>query len=529
VLEGKLETAVALHGQGQLARAQAIYEEILRAQPRHADALHLLGVVVAAAGNPRRAVELIDGAIELVPGYAPMHNNRGVALQELRQWEAALASYDRAAALDPTYADPHYHRGNVLCEQRRWEPALTSFARALALNPYHAEAHSNRAFALKELARLDEALASCDRAVAIKPGFAGGHANRGGVLMAMLRPEAALASYDKAISIDPGCAAAYVNRAMARLLVGDFAGGWADYEWRWRDSSGWIIREKRHYPQPLWLGRESLAGRTLLLYSEQGYGDTIQFCRYAQPVAELGARVILEAPGALVTLLRSLGGVTQIVAQGETLPAFDYYCPLLSLPLALKTSLATVPAGVPYLRSPAERRRDWQERLGERRGPRVGLVWSGGFRANLPQLWSGNDRRNVPLAALAALQLPDIEYYSLQKDRQSELAGLAAGNWRGPPIVDLTGDISDFADTAAFIEQLDLVISVDTATAHLAGALGKPVWILNRFDTCWRWLLHRSDSPWYPTARLYRQESPGDWSGVLRRVHRDLAALFAIP
>jgi tetratricopeptide (TPR) repeat protein len=530
VLDGKLQAAVALHGQGQLDRARAIYEEILRAQPRHADALHLLGVIVAATGNPRRAVELIDSAIALVPGYAPMHNNRGVALQELRLWQAALGSYERAAALDPAYADPHFHSGNLLCEQRQWERALASFDRALALNSNHAETYSNRAFALKELARLDEALASCDHAVAINPAFAGGHANRGGVLMAMLRPESALASYDKAIAIDPEYAAAYVNRAMARLLVGDFAGGWADYEWRWRDSGGWIIREKRHYPQPLWSGREPLAGRTLLLHSEQGYGDTLQFCRYAKLLGELGARVILEVPDGLTTLLRSLDGATQIVAQGEALPPFDYYCPLLSLPFALNTSLATVPAVVPYLNPPEEHRHRWRERLRGRRAPRVGLAWSGGFRANIPQLWSGNDRRNIPLAALAALNLPGIEYYSLQKDwhAQSELAEVRGTNWQGSPILDLTGEISDFADTAAFIEQLDLVISVDTAVAHVAGALGKPVWILNRFDTCWRWLLHRSDSPWYPTARLYRQEAPGDWTGVLQRVRRDLADLFAI-
>lgn len=530
MLEGKLQAAVALHGQGQLARAQAIYEEILSAQPRHADALHLLGVIAAATGNPRRAVALIDSAIALVPTYAPMHNNRGVALQELQQWQAALASYERAAALDPAYADPHYHRGTVLCEQRQWEAALASFDRALALNPHHAEAYSNRAFALKELARLDEALASCDRAVAIKPEFAGGHANRGGVLMAMLRPETALASYDKVIAIEPGNAAAYVNRAMARLLVGDFAGGWADYEWRWRDGSGWIIREKRDFPQPLWSGREPLAGRTLLLHSEQGYGDTLQFCRYAKLLDDRGASVILEVPGALTPLLQSLVGATQIVTQGEALPTFDYYCPLLSLPLALSTSLATIPAGVPYLSPPEVYRRRWQERLPGRRAPRVGLAWSGGFRANLPQLWSGNQRRNVPLEALAALNLSGIEYYSLQTDghSRSELAGLLEAHWQGPPIQDLTREINDFADTAALIEQLDLVISVDTAVAHLAGALGKPVWILNRFDTCWRWLLDRNDSPWYPTARLYRQASPDDWSGVLQRVRQDLTASFAI-
>ena len=592
MLETKLQQAVTLHTQGQLSRAQSIYEEILRAQPRHFDALHLMGVIAAMSGNPRKAAELIGRALEVVPESAIAHNNRGAALHELGQWEAALASYERAAALkrdyaeplynrgnlfkdlkrwqaavtsyeqaialrqdyaeawcnrgiclaemaqwqaalasydraitiNPGYAEAHYNRATVLCGLRDWEAALNAYDRALVLKRDYAEAHSNRAFALKELGRLDEALASCDRAAALKPGFAAAYSNRGGVLVASNRIAEALASYDKAISLEPHGAAAYVNRGMARLLLGDYPNGWADYEWRWKDTAGWIIKEKRDFPQPLWLGETSLAGRSILLQSEQGYGDTIQFCRYAKEVAALGARVILEVPQALAGVLRSLAGVAQLVVQGESLPPFDCYCPLLSLPLAMRTTLAAVPAPVPYLRASDEQRRRWRGRLGERRGPRVGLVWSGGFRPGLPALWSGNDRRNIPLTALSALKDSGADFYSLQKGQpaESELAALLARNWDGPPIRDYTRELDDFDATAALIEQLDLVISVDTATAHLAGALGKPVWILNRFDTCWRWLLERSDSPWYPTATLYRQERAGDWAGVIRRVHGDL-------
>jgi hypothetical protein len=253
-------------------------------------------------------------------------------------------------------------------------------------------------------------------------------------------------------------------------------------------------------------------------------GDTIQFCRYAKHVADLGARVVLEVPRALANLLKNLDGVMQLAVRGEPLPPFDYYCPLMSLPLALKTTLTNIPAQIPYLRSSTERVQYWNGALGQRTMPRVGLVWSGGFRPNQPELWAVNDRRNIPLAKLAALKHPAIEFYSLQKGQpaESELAKLIANNWDGPDLRDYTSELHDFEETAALIEQLDLVISVDTATAHLAGALGKPVWILNRFDTCWRWLLDRTDSPWYPSAHLYRQERPGDWEGVVQKVRSDL-------
>jgi hypothetical protein len=237
--------------------------------------------------------------------------------------------------------------------------------------------------------------------------------------------------------------------------------------------------------------------------------------------------VILEAPRSLANLLASLPGVAQLVVQGEPLPAFDWYCPMLSLPLAFGTTPATIPAQVPYLRSSPARLGYWRDKLGERTRPRVGLVWSGGFRPDQPELWAVNNRRNIPLADMAVLIHPGLEFYSLQKGEpaESELARLKATGWSGPDLLDLSNELHDFAETAALIEQLDLVLAVDTATAHLAGALGKPVWILNRFDTCWRWFLDRTDTPWYPTARIYRQERAHDWGGVVNRVRADLARL----
>jgi hypothetical protein len=241
-------------------------------------------------------------------------------------------------------------------------------------------------------------------------------------------------------------------------------------------------------------------------------------------VAAMGARVILEVQRPLKSLLATIDGAAQVIGSGDSLPAFDFYSSLMSLPAALRTTLATVPAHVPYLKSNAEKRLIWKEKLGETAKRRVGLVWSGGFRPDQPELWSVNRRRNIPLAKLAPLKHPGIEFYSLQKGQpaESELSDLVAGMWDGPHLVDFTHLLHDFSDSAALMDQMDLVISVDTSMAHLAGALGKPVWLLNRFDSCWRWLLDRTDSPWYPTLRLYRQEILGDWDGVVDKVRRDL-------
>jgi tetratricopeptide (TPR) repeat protein len=558
-IAAKLQEAVTCHNQGQLQRAQRIYEEILRVEPRHFDALHLLGVIAAASADPSKALDLIDRAIQLNPGNPMAHNNRGAALLDLGLWEAALLSFDRAIGLKEDYAQAHYNRGNalkelkrweaalagfdtaialrpndaqahynraiVLCAQRQWEAALTGFDRAIALEPDFAEAHSNRGFVLHELRRLDESLASCNRAIALKPDYVEGYCNRGSVLLAERRVAEALSSYDRALEIDPDYAPGHVNRALALLLAGDYERGWTENEWRWKDRSSWVIREKRNFQQPQWLGGISPAGKTILLQSEQGYGDTIQFCRYAALVANLGARVILEVPRALAPLLGSLNGMARVVVQGEPLPHFDMFCPLLSLPLALRTTLSSIPAQVPYLAVAEDRRRIWQDKLGERLRPRIGLAWSGGFRPARPELWSVNERRNIPLAKFAALRSLGADFYSVQKGEpaESELAELMANGWDGPDIANFAGEVGDFADSAALIQQLDLVISVDTAAAHLAGSLAKPVWILNRFDACWRWLLNRDDSPWYPTARLYRQNDPGDWDSVMRTVASDLA------
>jgi tetratricopeptide (TPR) repeat protein len=501
--------------------ALASYDRAIALKPDHADAHNNRGNALVVLKHPEDALASYEKAIALKPNYAEAYNNRGIALGSLKRPEQALASYDRAITLKPDYAEAHYNRGIAFGDLQSPEDARASYDKAIALSPDYADAYYNRGNALADLLLPEDALTSYDKAIALKPDYAEVYNSRGNALVVLKRTRDALASYDKAIALMPDYADAYWNQSLCLLLMGNFEQGWRQYEWRKRRNKPVAARS---YAQPLWLGEESIAGKTLFIYWEQGLGDTIQFCRYAKLVADLGAQVILEVPKPLMGLLADLAGVARLAEPEGALPPFDYHCPLLSLPLAFKTTLSNIPSSIPYLRSSADKSRRWKEKLGARDKLKVGLVWSGGFRPNQPELWSVNSRRNIPLAKLAVLKHPDIELYSLQKGEpaESELAELVRHNWDGPDVIDFTRELNDFSDTAALVENLDLVISVDTATAHLAGALGKPVWILNRFDTCWRWLLDRSDSPWYPTAKLYRQEKPGHWDDVVRQIRLDL-------
>jgi tetratricopeptide (TPR) repeat protein len=512
----------------QFESALASYDRAIAIRPNYADAHYNRGLALQALRQHESALSSYDRAIAIKPEFADAYSNRGIALRELKRLEAALASHDRAIAIQPDCTKAYCNRGVILKDMRQFDAALACYDQAIAIEPEYAEACTNRGVVLKELGRFEAALASHNQAIAIKPDCAEAYSNRGVLLYELTQVDAALASYNQAIAIKADYARAYENRAYAFLLSGDLGNGWSDYEWRSKHDDGSSCVQIGHFAEPLWLGKESIAGKTILLHGEQGLGDRIQFCRYAKLVAAMGATVILEAEGQLKDLFTRVDGVSRVVERGGALPHLDYQCPLLSLPLAFKTTLSTIPADVPYLKSSPEKIRYWGELLGDRTKLRVGLVWSGGFRPDQPELASVNGRRNIPLAKLASLNHADIEFFSLQKGQpaESELAGLIAGNWDGPPLVDFTGQLRDFSDTAALIEHLDLVISVDTSTAHLAGALGKPVWILNRFDTCWRWLLDRTDSPWYPTLSLYRQQTVGDWDGVVERVRDDLVQLL---
>jgi len=510
---------VTLHELKRFEEALASYDRALKARPDYADALSNRGVTLYELKRFEEALTSYDRVLMLRPDYAEALSNRGNALHKLKRLEEALASYDRVLKVRPDYAKALSNRGVTLYTLKRFAEALASYDRALKVRPDYAEALCNRGNTLKELKRFEEALASYDRALTLQPDLAEALSNRGNVLHELKRFEEALASYDRAFKVRPDYAEAHLNEALCRLLIGDFDHGWEKHEWRWETEH--LRGGKRNFAQPQWTGQQDIAGKTVLLHAEQGFGDTIQFCRYVPLVAARGARVILEVQEPLHELMNTLPGAAQIISRGEPLPDFDIHCPLLSLPLAFGTRLETIPSVTPYLRAPAQALKKWQEKLGKKNKLRVGLVWSGGFRPNQPELWSVNKRRNIPLAKLGGLKNPDIEFYSLQKGQpaESELADLILRSWDGPQIVDFTSLLNDFSDTAGLVENLDLVISVDTSTAHLVGALGKPVWILNRFDTDWRWLLDREDSPWYPTARLFRQDETRQWDNVIARVH----------
>jgi tetratricopeptide (TPR) repeat protein len=528
--------AVELHRRGDIGSAEQLYQQILRRQPGHAGALHLRAVALVSLGRAAEALVACEAALATDPTNAAAHQAHGDALHDLERHAQAVEAYDRCLALDPGRFVAWSNRGSALLRSRRFDEAVSSCERALALqggggarmsprllaNPY-----LNRGVALQELGDFDAALDSFDRAIAADPTLAEAHANRGYVLDCLGRTQEALSSSERAIALKPDYATAHLNHAMALLRIGRLPEGWAEYEWRWKNTGSALCRERRPRSAPLWLGREPLAGKTILLHAEQGYGDTVQFCRYARLVCERQARVVLEVHPALKRVMRGLDGVAEVISRDEPAPAVDFQCPLMSLPLAFGTTLETIPCGRSYLTGEPALVERWRARLGERRGLRVGLVWSTGFRPNEPDSWSANARRNIELQRLAELDHPRIEYVSLQKGQpaEAEPQELRRRGSNCLRLVDRTHELSDFAETAALIENLDLVVSVDTAAAHLAAALGKPTWILLRFDGCWRWLVNRNDSPWYPSVRLFRQPAPGIWQDVVRQVRAELLRL----
>jgi hypothetical protein len=433
---------------------------------------------------------------------------RAAALFQAGRWDEAEAlchEIERAQGGRHFYA---WHLLSVIALHRGQHEAAAELAtRALALEPRHVDVLCNRGAALRNLGRYEEALADYDRALEVNPMHGAAHNNRGVALAALNRYEEARAAYDRALAIDARDDRARFNRGLARLVRGDLPGGFADFEARWTGSD--TQAGPRAMAAPQWTGREPLEGRTILLHAEQGLGDSIQFARYVPQVAARGARVVIEAHGGLGPLLADMPGVSQVVARGEPLPPHDFHCPLMSLALAFGTTLATIPASVPYLRAPDAHRERWQARLGRRQRPRVGLAWSGSTTLR-------NDRnRTIALALLGPLRALPFDFYSVQKEvRPTDAAALASA----PPIAAFAGELADFRDTAALVELMDLVVSVDTAVAHLAGALAKPVWVLLPWSPDWRWLLERTDSPWYPSARLWRQSRPRDWPGVVEQV-----------
>ncbi|MBK4738198.1 tetratricopeptide repeat protein [Noviherbaspirillum pedocola] len=552
----ELLQAQALFQQGKREKAKTLLQKLLKQQPDHAEALRLLGYIAGSAGDYQsaakhlaralehdpssaegwyyravalqhlgqhaKALDAFNEALRLYPNLFHARHDAGLSLSALQRFTEAVESFDMAIALDPLSWSAYYNRGIALGCLGRHEEELISYDKALTANPDNAPVLGNRGVALAMLGRHEEALPCFERALQLDPHHPEVLSGYGATLVQLARYDEALAAQERALKLKPNLAKAHFNRAQVLLVRGDFAQGWQAYEWRWKTpefAAGWKASGKSR-----WTGQQALRGKSILLRAEQGLGDTIQFCRYAPLVAGLGAEVILEVQPPLVSLLRSLNGV-QVIARGEELPDADYECPLMSLPGVFHTDLTSLGDTVPYLAADKAKAQYWKARLGDRNRPRVGLVWNGGFRENRPDLWSINARRNISLRQIATLNRADIAFFSLQKGEpaESELREHGAELWPTDNLAVFTEALRDFSDTAALIANLDLVISVDTSTAHLAGAMGKPVWILNRYDTCWRWFLDHSDSPWYPSATLYRQPSMGDWDSVLDTVTADLA------
>ncbi|MBL8200612.1 MAG: tetratricopeptide repeat protein [Chromatiales bacterium] len=515
--EAHLNLGNALQQQGLPDEAIASYRRALRLKPQSAETHYNLGRVYEAQGKTADASRSYRRAVTLRPDYAEAHFNLGNVLQAAGQPQEAVASYQRAVTLKPDHAEAHNNLGAQLEITGRLDEAAASYRRALALRPDFPEAHNNLGNVLLAAGRPDEAIASYQAAIARRPDYAEAHNNLGNALQAAGRLDEAVRSHDRALGLRPDFPDARWNKSFALLLQGDFAAGWPLFEARWE-----LLGNHPDVPvfdRPLWLGDAPLAGRTLLVHHEQGLGDTLQMLRYVPLLAARGARVVLQVPAALAALAATVPGVDAVVAPGTPLPPHDLHCPCMSLPLACGTTLSTIPAEVPYLSVPEVVRAAWQARLGDRSGqPRIGLAWSGSTAHR-------NDRqRSVALRDLLPLLATPAEFHSLQKEYRPDDQEQFAADGR---LRDWSAALDDFADTAGLIGRLDLVIAVDTAVAHLAGALGKPVWLLLPAAPDYRWLLGRTDSPWYPTMRLFRQPAPGNPGDAWQPVLHELSAALA--
>jgi len=543
--------AVSLQRQGRLREAEKIYTRVLKAAPDHFDALNLLGTVKAQLGRMGEAHRLFSATVRINPRAAGAWANLGQALLALKRNGEALECLDKARALDGNDAGILYQHANALLSAGRAQEALAEFGAVLARVPRHAEArlncgiahaslahhdeavaefdaalammpghpvvHYNRGLALHELGRYAAALDAHDRALAATPGHAGAWLHRGRALAALNRHDAALASYNKARAAGKDDPDVHFSEAMALLTLGDYRAGFAKYEARWQ-RTGMPAQKSRG--RPLWLGEYPLAHKTVLLHAEQGLGDTIQFARYVPLLAATGAKIVLEVPSELTALLARLDGGAKIITRGETPPAYDVHCPLGSLPLALGTEPGSVPAQIPYLSADEASLAKWSARLEAIERPRIAIAWSGN-----PSHY--NDRnRSVPFAPLESLfaAAGGARFISIQRDVRSEDAEKLAAETR---LTHVGGELENFTDAAAVIALCDLLICADTAVAHLAGAMGRPMWVLIPFVPDWRWTLAGETSPWYPTARLFRQSAIGDWEAVIARVTAELARFIA--
>jgi len=547
-IQQTLDLAKQHHDAGRWAQAESLYRQLLAEQPDHAEALHLLGTLALQTSRPQEAAHLIGRAVELDARCPEYHCNLGLSLAKLGRMQEAVDAYHRALAIRPEFAEAFYNLGIALRAHGRVREAIAAYRAAIALKPNDANAYSNlgnaltqdgqyeQAFdalrtalalqpdfpgalwnlgiAMQNSGRTQEAIALFSRLIEAHPDFIDAYENFGAALQSAARFDEAGAVWRRGLALRPDAATLHWNLGLLLLLQGDFQQGWPEYEWRKRVPA---FRELMpDFTQPMWDGGD-LRPKRILLHAEQGFGDTIHFARYVQAVAAGGGKILLACQPKLLRLMKSLHGVAQFVATNQALPDFDLHCPLPSLPHVLGLhEPQSLPWRGAYLHSEEALRRKFADVL-EQAGAKlkVGLVWAG--RALPPG-------RSVPLAMLAPLADPRVQFYSLQVGEGAEQAKSAPS---GMQLSDATDRISDFADTAALMDQLDLIVSIDTAAAQLAGAMGKAVWTLLKHVPDWRWMLRRSDSPWYPTMRLFRQEKDGDWTRPIQRAAMELKSLLA--
>jgi len=503
--EALLQLGAFHHREGRLDQAELFYSTILRVRPDHADSLHFLGVAKYQRGLHPEAIELIAQALRLKPDRSDYVLNLGNALQRSGRLTEAETCYRASIKLGHDAAMALNNLGATLRDLGRPEEAEDSCRAALRLKPDYGDAMNNLGTALADMGRFQEAIDWYRASLKLTPKSVEILNNLGNVLTHLGDLDRAIAAYEAALEILPKSVDVHHNLAMTLLRAGRFEEGWAEYEWRWQSRQ--LAPVRRKFAQPQWEG-EPLGDRLLLVHAEQGFGDTLQFCRYA---SRIGGRVVVEVQPELARLLHDLPGV-EVIPRGHPLPKFDVHCPLMSLPGLVEPRPDPANHADPYIFAEPSLIEVWRARLAPLGGLRVGLVWAGGARPDQPTLEAVNRRRSMTLAMLAPLaQVSGVSFVSLQK-------GAPAAELEGAPdglvVHDFTAELNDFADTAGLVANLDVVISVDTSVAHLAAALGKTVWMANRFDCCWRWLTDRRSSPWYPTLTQFCQAEPGDWHSV---------------
>jgi tetratricopeptide (TPR) repeat protein len=511
-IEAYFQSGVRMHGTGRLKEAEQVYRQVLAAAPGHADSLHMLGVIASQCGQPEAAVACIDRAIALNPSAAMYHVNRANALLALGRLDGAEDGCRTALRLKRNCAEACQVLGHVLCDLGRPEEAIAAYKEALRQRPDLPDLHDNLGLALRQAGRLEEAAEALRQAVAHAPQDVQAQGNLAGLLKELGRLPDAEACYREALRRRPDDPTLHLNLGIVLLLAGRFTEGWEEYEWRFRARAAQIPPSDR----PQWSG-EPLGGRTLLIRAEQGMGDTIQFCRYVPCVAEQG-QVILEVQPGLRRLTSRLHGNPRLIAVGEAPPRFDLYCPLLSLPRLLDNTGASVP----YLTAEPDRVARWRDRLGPG-ACKIGIAWQGNPSS------AAEHGRSVPLEHFLPLaQVPGVRLICLQKHDGLDQLKTAPASLQIETIGEAFDDGPNaFIDTAALMQSLDLVVTSDTSIAHLAGALGRPVWVALKHVPDWRWLLSGDDSIWYPTMRLFRQTERGDWGGVFARIADRLAAMVA--